>query len=295
MSGKTYIEKRNLLKTLPEQAIIPVKIRGVENDSSFNELEDGYILLENFPAANGQLTADELAAVQNANEPTEENPFATVADISESGDFINRLGTTNLDPADPASIVLTDGDNVVTVSWTGSQYLMMAEDTVVGSMGRVRLNSNGSMVIDANDGAFATTYSFENNSMLLDSDNPDYYLSGGADFSTNNTLPTAYLQRLATQNNTAQRSAPSSGATVVWDGISDFIFIDNDALLATLTIDLSTNATYDRAVRIRSRGGVTALTLTTTGFTLSGTLSSLTALLSFAVYVDVTNSSIDVL
>jgi hypothetical protein len=50
MSGKTYIEKRNLLKTLPEQAIIPVKIRGVENDSSFNELEDGYILYQNFPS-----------------------------------------------------------------------------------------------------------------------------------------------------------------------------------------------------------------------------------------------------
>lgn len=48
MSGKTYIEKRNLLKTLPENAIIPVKVKGLENDSSFNELEDGYILLENF-------------------------------------------------------------------------------------------------------------------------------------------------------------------------------------------------------------------------------------------------------
>ena len=51
MSGKTYIEKRNLLKTLPEQAIIPVKVKGIENDSSFNELEDGYILLENFKKA----------------------------------------------------------------------------------------------------------------------------------------------------------------------------------------------------------------------------------------------------
>ncbi len=48
MSGNTYIEKRNLLKTLPENAIIPVKVKGLENDSSFSELEDGYILLENF-------------------------------------------------------------------------------------------------------------------------------------------------------------------------------------------------------------------------------------------------------
>ena len=51
MSGKTYIEKRNLLKVLPENAIIPVKVKGLENDSSFNELEDGYILLENFKKA----------------------------------------------------------------------------------------------------------------------------------------------------------------------------------------------------------------------------------------------------
>jgi hypothetical protein len=48
MSGKTYIEKKHLLKTLPENAIIPVKVKGLENDSSFSELEDGYILLENF-------------------------------------------------------------------------------------------------------------------------------------------------------------------------------------------------------------------------------------------------------
>jgi hypothetical protein len=38
-------------------------------------------VLNNLPQPGGQLDSNELAAVQNANAPTGENPFATVADI----------------------------------------------------------------------------------------------------------------------------------------------------------------------------------------------------------------------
>jgi hypothetical protein len=89
MSGKTYIEKRNLLKTLPEQAIIPVKIRGVENDSSFNDLEDGYILLQNFPLPESN---------------------------SESGIYTPEAsGLVNLDDCTPRPSYYTRVGNIVTI------------------------------------------------------------------------------------------------------------------------------------------------------------------------------------
>lgn len=289
MSGNTYIEKRNLLKTLPENAIIPVKVKGLENDSSFNELEDGYILLENFPAAQGGLSSVSVTAPITGN-GTEEDPLVLSVDETPTedsdnlvssggvfaaiaaggGDYINRLGTTNLDPSDPASIVLTVGDNVVTVGWLDGQLLLMSQDDVVGSMARIRMNSNGGTSINANNGTYSATYQLEAEQFLIESDNPSFGLNGSGLYSEG-TGVFQWMQRYAVQGNLIQRADPAPSSTVVWDGRSDFICIDNATPTASVNFDLVTNAQYTRRLTLIFQSNLTTATVDTTGYTVIGT------------------------
>jgi hypothetical protein len=93
----------------------------------------------------GQLTTDELEAIQNANTPSETNPFATMDDVAQKQAI--KTGNFTLAPTDNDNTISMDG-GICTINPNTQTY----QDAYVVAMKNITDSTDGSIVCTAATG-----------------------------------------------------------------------------------------------------------------------------------------------
>jgi hypothetical protein len=215
--------------------------------------------------------------------------------VGSGGDFINRLGTTNLDPTDPPIFSNVDGDWALTIYHFANEYTIQVSNSVTGEASSITIAEGQGIILTGTD-SFGDNFGLTLQGFFLQisGQKTDFRVTTpNGDYSTNNTDQFCYLQRLATQNNTIQRSDPAPSSTVAWDGISDFIFIDNATPTSDITIDIVTSSQYSRKLTVVLQSNLTGTSgYNTTGFTVIGSPAT-TVTHSQNIFIDTVNMIIN--